>query len=162
MGAAWRASIYLRWGLHGRQSAGRRQAASRKARILGAVWTFFRRHAAGRNADACRERQHRGTCYISENHDTDDDDYADDDDDDDDDYADDDDGDDDDRDVNENGNGASNKNNLDEALSDGSDRAIGHDDRFDGFDEIVSAQLLGSSAPSRNTCWCSTNRTFLG
>jgi len=159
MGAAWRASIYLRWGLHGRQSAGRRQAASRKARILGAVWTFFRRHAAGRNADACRERQHRGTCYISENHDTDDDDADDDGDDD----GDDDDGDDkdDDRDVNENGNGY-NKNNLDEALSDGSDRATGHDDRFDGFDETVSAQLLGSSAPSRNTCWCSKNRTFLG
>ena len=49
-----------------------------------------------------------------------------------------------------------------ESLSDGSDRAAGHDDKFDGFDEIVRAQLLGSSAPSRRTSGCSKNRNLLG
>jgi hypothetical protein len=43
------------------------------------VWTIFRRYAAGRRANAHRERQHRGTCYISEDNDTNDDDNPDDD-----------------------------------------------------------------------------------
>ena len=70
---------------HDRGSAGRRQAESRKARFPGAVWTIFHRDAAGRHANACRERQHRGTCYISKDDDHNDDnanhhDYANDDD----------------------------------------------------------------------------------
>ena len=44
------------------------------------MWTIFRRYAAGRRANAHRERQHRRTCYISEDNDTNDDDNSDDDD----------------------------------------------------------------------------------
>jgi hypothetical protein len=44
-----------------------------KARFPGAVWTTFHRDAADRHADARGERQYRGTCYISEDHDHNDD-----------------------------------------------------------------------------------------
>jgi hypothetical protein len=68
------------------------------------VWTIFRRNTPYRNADACRERQDRGTCYVSKDSDDDanDDGANDDDKDDDDDGANDDDKDDDDDDDDDN------------------------------------------------------------
>ena len=37
------------------------------------MWTIFHRDAAGRHADAYRERKHQGTCYISKDDDHNDD-----------------------------------------------------------------------------------------
>jgi hypothetical protein len=141
------------------------------------VRTICYRDAAGRHAYAYGERQSRG-CYVSQtdnnnDHHANDDSHNDDQDDDahnDDDFHNDDENDIndshnddhvDDHDVFLSGSVDFDKDTRDEPPSDGSDWAIGHDDRFDGLDEIVSAQLRIKRALENPGC-STRNRNLLG
>jgi Family of unknown function (DUF6165) len=119
------------------------------------VRTIFRRDSADRNANACREQQHRGACYVRQDNDDAYNDDADDDHegDDDNEHRDDHEGDDDDEsddigwddDSNSDCHGHHHfKQHLIGSRSDRSDPKSGDDDRLNGFDEIVTSNLLSA------------------
>jgi hypothetical protein len=131
---------------HDQRYGRRRQPGIQKARIFTKVRTICHRDAAGRHAYAYRERQSRGSDVSQTDNNNDDDSHNDDE-----------------NDINDSHNddhvddhdvflSGSVDFARDEPPSDGSDRATSHDDRLDGFDEIVSAQLSDQARPRESGC----------